>query len=336
MLALWSCCSSRTDATDATIPVITQTALRSQPQSVAAYTGDLEIPECTICLEAGSSHVRLRLSCGHVFCRPCMKRYVQHEQREQRVACCPNCKHTLLRDELCVCLPDAEVDRLIAGAAERVASTDGLQDEPPLDLPGLKCCPNCNVRIEKNGGCNHMQCRCGHRFNWSDVPFAGKCDCAIVNARSHKPWGQTCLHCSWGDVGRLTLWRSFFVGAVVVIVPIMLTYKGAKFIAAGCTMRKACETAVELANRNHREALANVIFAEQDLVREQQRWFNRRAVNAARARWDASSVQLCVAQNEVQAAEERQATEERQKAQKELMLKLQELLKDARPTVQSW
>lgn len=27
-------------------------------------------------------------------------------------------------------------------------------------------CPNCGTYIEKNGGCSHMQCKCGHSFNW--------------------------------------------------------------------------------------------------------------------------------------------------------------------------
>jgi hypothetical protein len=31
-----------------------------------------------------------------------------------------------------------------------------------------KACPKCHVRIEKNGGCDHMHClRCKTSFNWS-------------------------------------------------------------------------------------------------------------------------------------------------------------------------
>jgi hypothetical protein len=29
-----------------------------------------------------------------------------------------------------------------------------------------KQCPQCHVDIEKNGGCNHMTCKCGHHFCW--------------------------------------------------------------------------------------------------------------------------------------------------------------------------
>ncbi|KAI0891903.1 hypothetical protein F4806DRAFT_506250 [Annulohypoxylon nitens] len=31
-------------------------------------------------------------------------------------------------------------------------------------------CPNCTIQIEKNGGCDHMQCsHCRHQFNWSEA-----------------------------------------------------------------------------------------------------------------------------------------------------------------------
>ena len=68
-----------------------------------------------------------------------------------------------------------------------VASCDGCQTkfcfrcgrEPhdyrycELDRPDssagkpVKNCPRCNIKIEKNGGCNHMTCKCGHHFCWT-------------------------------------------------------------------------------------------------------------------------------------------------------------------------
>mmetsp|Transcript_23662 Transcript_23662/g.42941 ORF Transcript_23662/g.42941 Transcript_23662/m.42941 type:complete len:720 (+) Transcript_23662:41-2200(+) len=30
----------------------------------------------------------------------------------------------------------------------------------------VKNCPKCNIKIEKNGGCNHMHCKCGCHFCW--------------------------------------------------------------------------------------------------------------------------------------------------------------------------
>jgi len=37
-------------------------------------------------------------------------------------------------------------------------------------LPGtVKACPGCRAPIEKNGGCDHMSCRCGHQFYWTTL-----------------------------------------------------------------------------------------------------------------------------------------------------------------------
>lgn len=38
----------------------------------------------------------------------------------------------------------------------------------------VKKCPGCGQRIVKNGGCDHMSCRCGHQFWWSTLtPYPG-------------------------------------------------------------------------------------------------------------------------------------------------------------------
>lgn len=43
-------------------------------------------------------------------------------------------------------------------------------DAPPDGLPRcLKPCPSCGSLIEKNGGCDHMTCRCEHEFYWSTL-----------------------------------------------------------------------------------------------------------------------------------------------------------------------
>ena len=33
----------------------------------------------------------------------------------------------------------------------------------------VKRCPNCHEYIEKNGGCDHMTCRCRHEFAWTTL-----------------------------------------------------------------------------------------------------------------------------------------------------------------------
>ncbi|CAG8574124.1 572_t:CDS:2, partial [Gigaspora rosea] len=40
------------------------------------------------------------------------------------------------------------------------------EEESESYVSRLKQCPNCVSRIEKNEGCDHMTCRCGHQFCW--------------------------------------------------------------------------------------------------------------------------------------------------------------------------
>ncbi|CAO2150042.1 unnamed protein product [Urochloa humidicola] len=40
-------------------------------------------------------------------------------------------------------------------------------------LVNTKLCPNCHKAIEKNQGCNHMRCVCGHHFCWLCLKPAG-------------------------------------------------------------------------------------------------------------------------------------------------------------------
>lgn len=38
------------------------------------------------------------------------------------------------------------------------------------DMPGgYKRCPKCEAPIDKNGGCDHMTCRCGYDFWWTTL-----------------------------------------------------------------------------------------------------------------------------------------------------------------------
>ena len=39
----------------------------------------------------------------------------------------------------------------------------------------LRLCPSCDAPVQKNGGCNHIKCRCGADFQWSRAkPVAKK------------------------------------------------------------------------------------------------------------------------------------------------------------------
>jgi hypothetical protein len=46
-----------------------------------------------------------------------------------------------------------------------------------VSAAGVKACPGCGLLIMKNGGCDHMTCRCRHNFWWTTLqPYPG-CRC---------------------------------------------------------------------------------------------------------------------------------------------------------------
>lgn len=46
-------------------------------------------------------------------------------------------------------------------------NSDNSDSQDPIS--GTKRCPRCSILIEKNGGCDHMTCNCGHEFWWSTL-----------------------------------------------------------------------------------------------------------------------------------------------------------------------
>lgn len=47
---------------------------------------------------------------------------------------------------------------------------NGTKPSDVIDsLSNTKACPRCGEYIEKNGGCDHMTCRCGYQFWWSTL-----------------------------------------------------------------------------------------------------------------------------------------------------------------------
>lgn len=47
---------------------------------------------------------------------------------------------------------------------------NGTKPSDSIDsLTDTKACPRCSAPIEKNGGCDHMTCRCGYEFWWSTL-----------------------------------------------------------------------------------------------------------------------------------------------------------------------
>ena len=197
--------------------------------------------ECSICYSDTLDWERL--SCGHIFCKACLKRIVDNAVREKSTrnlvcpATNPRCARALSLDEVraitdndgaitnwhasildreilirehggqpCLGRPGRNCNAVLMRATPqeaRIARCDGCERRycnacflPEEIHRGANCaqaqeryaqsseatpeeratlalvqnnskkCPRCNNAVEKNGGCNHMTCRCGHEFCW--------------------------------------------------------------------------------------------------------------------------------------------------------------------------
>lgn len=144
-----------------------------------------ERPECPICLDPlGTAGPVQALACGHSFCRPCVGMHVATRRGDGLVPDCPMCKATISDRECFACCPDARrrparwpfpgrsaSSAPAAGGAEPAAhGAEPALADSDLRALGLQRCPRCRAAIEKNGGCNQMRCRCGHRFQWRAGP----------------------------------------------------------------------------------------------------------------------------------------------------------------------
>ncbi len=47
---------------------------------------------------------------------------------------------------------------------QRAAAADEAYLQGLLQSGVMRACPSCHMPVERNGGCLHMSCRCGHHF----------------------------------------------------------------------------------------------------------------------------------------------------------------------------
>ena len=118
------------------------------------------------------------LGCGHRYCAMCIATHASVQRAANRPINCPCCLRPVAPAEL-----PTEVH---AEAAETAASSSTVE-APALSQQeqrafrraakrlDLRLCPSCDAPVQKNGGCNHIRCRCGADFQWSRAkPVAKK------------------------------------------------------------------------------------------------------------------------------------------------------------------
>ena len=162
--------------------------------------------ECVICITAatdGDGDV-VRLSCSHIFHVHCFQEYATRRLSDTpaRRCTCPTCSSLVTTAELrrILNLSSLDTDTVEAVAAQHAA--DEAASEVGVVVSSstaaaasslaagkerkafvkwartshIKTCINCSAPIQKNGGCNHMQCAsCGANFSWSLAPLLHQC-----------------------------------------------------------------------------------------------------------------------------------------------------------------
>ena len=90
----------------------------------------------------------------------CSYVFINDEER-LRLFTCPKCDKKYCSK--CLVLHDIQ---MTCDAAKADSAT--IRETDQWKQTHTKPCPKCRTRIEKNGGCNHMQCKkCGTNFNWN-------------------------------------------------------------------------------------------------------------------------------------------------------------------------
>ncbi|KAJ4337619.1 hypothetical protein N0V87_004575 [Didymella glomerata] len=117
----------------------------------ASYVACLN-PKCGIYFSAED--------CGSKDKAPSSNSKSRSKQKDTSIdkAACPHCEH-----ELCLSCNRP----LHSGSCDSVKRREDKQSEKAIKKLGAKPCPKCGVNIEKQGGCDHMNCqRCRHNFCW--------------------------------------------------------------------------------------------------------------------------------------------------------------------------
>ena len=166
---------------------------RTQDKPPPFFVGDgLEFLKtsyaCSICLEGDLKHskmVKCFSGCQHRICRTCAKTYITSQVQDGKlhIECCEveggRCKGLLLPrtiEQLCGAETLAKYNKNLYAnhvqyAEQLQESTEGKDIEfVTWAHDNTRNCPCCSVIIYRCSGCDHMNCKCGHSFNWSQAP----------------------------------------------------------------------------------------------------------------------------------------------------------------------
>ncbi|KAK1735766.1 hypothetical protein QTG54_013472 [Skeletonema marinoi] len=155
--------------------------------------------ECPICYidididtstSSSSSTAGIVLTtCQHQSCTPCLVRWIEKEETSgQEAPTCPICR---------VDIEDEDVHQIIGRSFEprgKIMDEANSEEIDEFTLHWLNentaLCEGCGSRIEKESGCNLIECLCGYRFCYHCNAPGGRCECNEGHGFLGLEWGS--------------------------------------------------------------------------------------------------------------------------------------------------
>mmetsp|Transcript_16647 Transcript_16647/g.21427 ORF Transcript_16647/g.21427 Transcript_16647/m.21427 type:complete len:478 (-) Transcript_16647:164-1597(-) len=134
-----------------------------------------EMPLCQICLEESASQVLS--NCNHNGCKSCLTKWIEREEKsgQTNTSTCPFCR---------IAINAGDVFSITGRSFQPRRRTTNEVNEDEIDELTLQwlhentvVCEGCGSSIEKESGCDLIECLCGWRFCYSCGSPGGTCDC---------------------------------------------------------------------------------------------------------------------------------------------------------------
>ncbi len=164
------------------------TELSTTPAALALEQDGFECPICYADTSTSSAAIILT-TCQHLICTPCLVKWIEKEETSRQEApTCPLCR---------VNIDENDVDHIIGRSFQprELGSEEANSEEiDELTLHWLNentaLCQGCGSRIEKESGCDLIECLCGYRFCYNCGAPGGRCDCNSGHGFLGLEWGS--------------------------------------------------------------------------------------------------------------------------------------------------
>lgn len=141
--------------------------------------------DCVSCANVDSIQALRKASCGHYYCKECVRRMSRLALADRALVPIRCCRKELPMEYVREALPGARdydlYQRLLREKDWK--NSDLLTDQEYAKLVvslGAKQCPGCGIGVDRDFGCIHMKCPNGHEFCFTCLRFWKKCHCQLI------------------------------------------------------------------------------------------------------------------------------------------------------------